>query len=162
MKKLHLVSRNWSKENRFCSFWVQLYQNPLFYQQIKWSLCFLTSFIAYYVTVVSMQSILLYRHGFRDVSVTLSGVSVILLKYTLNVHPRSDSTELAEAVPIDLTAVKLKQERYRLHTCDQNLRNCSDESMMSKYHGRIYYYQAVYIRSNCLFLLCHESSRALS
>ena len=42
----------------------------------------------------ALQShLLLYWHGSYDVSVTLSN-------QTLDVHPRSDSTELPEAVPI--------------------------------------------------------------
>ena len=46
---------------------------------------------------------LLYWHGFCDVSVTLCDVSFTLSKKTLDVHPRFDSTELAEAVPIECT-----------------------------------------------------------
>ena len=41
-----------------------------------------------------------YWHGVCDVNVTLCYVSVTLSKYILDVHPRSDTTELAEAVPI--------------------------------------------------------------
>ena len=47
--------------------------------------------------------LLLYWHGFFDVSVTLCDVSITLSKQTLDVHPRSDSTYLAEAVPIENT-----------------------------------------------------------
>ena len=44
-KKLHIVSGNWCKENKFCGMWIQLYQNPFFLlpekfnQQNKLSLC---------------------------------------------------------------------------------------------------------------------------
>ena len=38
--------------------------------------------------------------GFCDAGVTLCNVSITLSKLILNVHPRSDSTELAEAVSI--------------------------------------------------------------
>ena len=46
---------------------------------------------------------LLCWHGFCDISVTLS-------KLTLDVHPMSDSMELAESVPIEIQGVK-----YSLH-----------------------------------------------
>ena len=52
---------------------------------------------------VLMQShLLLYRHGFYDVSVTLCEVIITLSKYTRDIHLRSDSTELDEAVPIEV------------------------------------------------------------
>ena len=41
---------------------------------------------------------LLYWHGFCDVSIMLSDVT--LSKLTLDVHTRSDYTKLAEAVPM--------------------------------------------------------------
>ena len=44
--------------------------------------------------------LLLCWHGCCDVSATLWNVSVTLSKWILDVQPRSDSTELAEAVPI--------------------------------------------------------------
>ena len=52
---------------------------------------------------VLMQShLLLYWHGFYDVSVTLCEVIITLSKYTRVIHLRSDSTELDEAVPIEV------------------------------------------------------------
>ena len=50
---------------------------------------------------VSLQlDMLLYWLCFCGVSVTLCDVSVTLSNWTLDVHPRSDSTEFAEALPI--------------------------------------------------------------
>ena len=43
----------------------------------------------------------LYWRGFCDVRVALFDASVTL-EYTLDVHPLSDSTEMADAVPMDL------------------------------------------------------------
>ena len=52
---------------------------------------------------VSMQShLLLYWHGFCDVSVTLCEVIITLSKYTREVHLRSDSMELDESVRIEV------------------------------------------------------------
>ena len=47
------------------------------------------------------QKLLLCKHGFCDVSVTFD-------KYALDVHPRSDFKELAEAVPIETVSKHLK------------------------------------------------------
>ena len=56
---------------------------------------------------VSLQ--MLYWYGFCDVSVTLYDFSVLLSKETLNVHPRSDSKELAEVAPIVVKMVLFEQ-----------------------------------------------------
>ena len=52
---------------------------------------------------------MLYWYGFCDVSVTLYDFSVLLSKETLNVHPRSDSKELAEVAPIVVKMVLFEQ-----------------------------------------------------
>ena len=44
--------------------------------------------------------LLLCWHGFCDFSVALCNASVTLSKQILDLHPMSDTTELAEAVPI--------------------------------------------------------------
>ena len=92
LKKLHSVSRNWRKENYFCSMWAQLYKIPLICQHNKWSsyytavyywknINFIYSILWNVVAVCFRQSnLLLYDHGFSDVSVTLCGVSVRLSK----------------------------------------------------------------------------------
>ena len=59
---------------------------------------------------VSLQShLLLCWHGFCDISVTLS-------KLTLDVHPMSDSMELAESVPIGKQGVKYSSQYSRCIT----------------------------------------------
>ena len=50
--------------------------------------------------------LLLSLNGFFDASATLCIYSVTLSKYILDVHPTSDSTESAEAVPIDVRPLK--------------------------------------------------------
>ena len=52
-----------------------------------------------------LQSHLLLS-GFFEASVTLCIYSVTLSKYILDVHPTSDSMEIAEAVPIDVRPSK--------------------------------------------------------
>ena len=52
------------------------------------------------VTVSLPLRLLLCWHSYCDVSVTLCNISVTLSKQILNEHPRSDYTELTEAVPI--------------------------------------------------------------
>ena len=104
--------------------WVQSYLNPLFwlpetfYQQNKWSYYFSKkcrySDLFYWkkntlhlLPFVLLQShLLLCWHGLCDVIVQLCNGSVTLSKYIIDVHPRSDSAELAEAVPIDFKFVK--------------------------------------------------------
>ena len=66
--------------------------------------------------------LLLCWHGFCDLSVTLCNISITLSKYILDVHPRSDATELAEAVLIALMTINasvyvfhIKKEFKKLH-----------------------------------------------
>ena len=64
-----------------------------------------------YPFVPLQSNLLLYwHHGFCDVSVTLCDVIVMFSKKTLDVHPRSDSTVLVEAVPNAETTVYIRKK----------------------------------------------------
>ena len=56
-----------------------------------------TSFLTVSFAAITFVMVLAW---FPDVNVTLCNVSVTLSKKILDVHPRSDSAELAKAVPI--------------------------------------------------------------
>ena len=67
------------------------------------------------IPFVLLQShLLLCWHGFCDVSVTLCNSRVTLSKKMLDVHPRSDSTELAKAFPIAANAMLISFYTQRL------------------------------------------------
>ena len=55
----------------------------------------------FYISCLLQSHLFLCWYGFCDVSVTLCNVSVTLSKKLIDVHPRSDSTEFTEAVPIE-------------------------------------------------------------
>ena len=57
-------------------------------------------------------------HGLCDIGVTLCNVSGTLSKKILDVHPRSESTELSEAVPIGTnTTLNVKGNWPNIRVC---------------------------------------------
>ena len=82
----------------------------------------------------------MYWHGFCAVSVTLYDASIMLAKKNLDIHLRSDSTELAEAVPIEqaLSVQNKMKVDVNMLVNIANVRNANNMPDLTSSIGKIY------------------------